>query len=141
MPQVYRHIQEVAFGDIDQAKILYYPRYLHYCHMAMEGFCAEVLGMSYAKFLNEENFGFPSVHLEVDYLAPIPYGSTMYTDVTLAALGAKSVVFRYETRLESGGKVHATTLGTTVLVDMRTFFGQELPPWIRQPFSAYLDPR
>ncbi len=141
MPKVYCHIQEVAFGDIDQAKILYYPRYLHYCHMAMEGFCAAVLGMSYAKFLNEKHHGFPTVHLDVDYAAPIPYGSTMHTDVSLAAIGAKSVVFRYETRLEPKGKIHARALGTTVLVDMRTFSGEELPAWIREPFEAYLDPR
>ena len=35
----------VRFGDIDIAKIVYYPRFLHFCHVAMEEMFGHVIGL------------------------------------------------------------------------------------------------
>ena len=37
----------VCFSDIDNAGIVYYPRFMHYFHLAMEEFFKEELGIAY----------------------------------------------------------------------------------------------
>ena len=44
---------KVCFADIDNAGIVYYPRFLHYFHLAMEEFFAQTLGIDYADVLHQ----------------------------------------------------------------------------------------
>ena len=37
----------VRFGDVDHARIVYYPRFFHFCHVAMEEAFRDALGISY----------------------------------------------------------------------------------------------
>ena len=42
----FRSQLKIRFGDIDRAGIVYYPRFMHYFHVALEEFFAGKLGMS-----------------------------------------------------------------------------------------------
>jgi 4-hydroxybenzoyl-CoA thioesterase len=51
----------VRFGDIDYAGIVYYPRFLHYFHVALEEFFEAEVGIDYPAILNRHRLGFPTV--------------------------------------------------------------------------------
>jgi 4-hydroxybenzoyl-CoA thioesterase len=54
---------KVCFGDIDNAGIVYYPRFMHYFHLAMEKFFTVELGIDYTDILYGHNLSLPTVHL------------------------------------------------------------------------------
>ena len=82
----FKHRIPVSFGDVDYARILYYPRLFHFCHAVMEAFFDGV-GFNYAKLLVERKIGFPTVHTEADYRIPMPYGIVLEFDLTVRSLG------------------------------------------------------
>ena len=49
----------LRFGDVDLARIMYFPHIINYLHIAMEEFTQEALGVSYYSLINDEGFGFP----------------------------------------------------------------------------------
>jgi 4-hydroxybenzoyl-CoA thioesterase len=129
----------IAFGDTDQAGILYYPNLFHYCHQAMESLVPEALGISYAELLNGRRLGFPTVHIDADYRTPMPYGVELTLEVTLTALGRKSLAMRFRGRCAAGEAHRAWATITKVCVDMRDFKGVEIPDWIRDGLAPYLE--
>ena len=70
---------KVCFADIDNAGIVYYPRFLHYFHLAMEEFFGSELGMDYADVLHKRNLSFPTVHVECDFRRRLRYGRSSGT--------------------------------------------------------------
>ena len=53
----FRSKLRIRFGDIDRAGIVYYPRFMHYFHVAMEEFFAAKLGVAYHKVIDEHRIG------------------------------------------------------------------------------------
>ena len=47
----------VRFGDVDWARIAYYPRLLHLLHVAFEDLFEHHVGIPYAQVLSEMNLG------------------------------------------------------------------------------------
>lgn len=139
MPKTYVFRRTIPFGDIDQARILYYPRFFQYCHEALEGFAADALGISYAALLDDKRIGFPTVHIDADYRRPFPYGVDMEMTVTLENIGKASLVMRFRARCPGETDVRFTAAITKVCVDMGTFEKQTIPDWIRERFALYLE--
>ncbi len=133
----YRSQQEVRFGDIDQAGIVYYPRFIHYFHVAMEEFFRHEVGIDYARVLKEYRLGHPTVHLEVDFRRPLRYGDHIEVEVGIEKIGRTSVTWRYtvyrqgETELVAEGQV------VTVNLNLETFRKTELPERLRERLEAY----
>ena len=133
----YRSQQEVRFGDIDQAGIVYYPRFIHYFHVAMEEFFRHEVGIDYARVLKEYRLGHPTVHLEVDFRRPLRYGDHIEVEVGIEEIGRTSVTWRYtvyrqgETELVAEGQV------VTVNLNLETFRKTELPERLRERLEAY----
>lgn len=123
------------FGDIDHAGIAYYPALMHYCHCAFEDFWADDLGVSYPVLMKEHNLGFPSVHLEADFLAPIRYGDEPEIAVGVLRLGGSSVDFGFWFRTQ---RPACRMKITTVAVAMDTLKKVELPARWRDAFASRL---
>ena len=66
----FRSRLKIRFGDIDRAGIVYYPRVMHYFHVALEEFFASELGMEYRVVVEAHRIGLPTVHLETDFSRP-----------------------------------------------------------------------
>ncbi len=49
----FRSLLKVRFGDIDHAGIVYYPRFLHYFHVALEEFFGSRVGVDYSTLIIE----------------------------------------------------------------------------------------
>ena len=129
----------VRFGDCDVARIVYYPRILHYCHVTMEELFGAATGVSYDRIVLEEGVGYPTVELTVAYTAPVRMGDTVEMTAVIEKLGRRSVRFRWEGRRQADGELAFTCRSTSVAVDMDGFTSREIPAAHRKALEAYVD--
>jgi len=88
----------VRFGEIDQAGVVYYPRFFHYFHQAFEEWFRQALGVSYPDLVLKEKIGFPSVRVESEFLTPLRYELyRMPDDVLCARATIKTVAIHNDT--------------------------------------------
>jgi len=121
----------VRFGLCDPAKIIYFPNYFDFFHAAMEDFFRDRLGVLYHVLLAKERISFPTVHLEVDFSAPVAYGDEVRIQVEVAKVGRSSVAFRYTGFRSSDGSRVVEATATTVCTDLDKFKSVELPDTLR----------
>ncbi|MDX1630429.1 MAG: thioesterase family protein [Thermoanaerobaculia bacterium] len=127
---------DVRFGDIDHAGIVYYPRFLHYFHVALEEFFRDHLGRPYHRFLDEEQVGLPTVHLEIDFRNPLRFGDEIEVEVGVHEIGRTSIdwtyrVFKPEDLLAAEARI------VTVALDMESFEKTPVPDWLRRALEEY----
>lgn len=128
---------DVRFGDLDAAGIVYYPRYLHFCHVGMEEYFRHVVGIDYPAFLDEHHLGLPAVRTEVDHRRPIRYRDRVELEVAVERVGGTSVEWHHRFRHQGTDAPSTEARIVTVLVDMRSFEKVPVPEWLR----ARLRPR
>ncbi|MEZ4392295.1 MAG: thioesterase family protein [Polyangiales bacterium] len=87
----------VRFADVDAARIVFFARFLEYCHDALEALFAPLEG-GYAAMINRRDLGVPSVRVEVDYRAPLRYGDTARVETRVERVGRTSIVFVHTLR-------------------------------------------
>jgi 4-hydroxybenzoyl-CoA thioesterase len=126
----------VRFGDIDMARVVYYPRVLHFCHVTMEEMFRQVVGVPYHETVTRENVGYPTVKVEAEYPLPVPFGETLRLVMRPEHLGASSVRWRYEGYRASDGKLAFTVHNTCVCVDMTAWKSVTIPAHHRRAFEG-----
>ena len=114
---VHVHRVEVRFGDCDPAGIVYFPRFFHLFHEAMETWFAAGLGLSYAGLIVERRLGFPAVHSEADFKAPCALGDVITVEMTVARLGRSSLGLEYLVR-GAAGDVRLSGASTCAVMDL-----------------------
>jgi len=121
----------VRWGDLDAAGIVYYPRYLHFCHVGMEEYFRQVVGIDYPAFLAEHRLGLPSVRTEVEHRRPIRYGDPVELEIEVVRVGESSIEWR--DRFWHPGEAQPSTEAriVTVCVDMGSFTKRAVPDWLR----------
>lgn len=124
----------LRFGDVDFAGIAYYPRIYHYLHVAFEEFWDEYMGVDYATLCQEENLGFPAVHVQTDFQSPIRFGDKMRVQVWVSGIGRASVNFEY--RLHVRDRLCAAVTMTVAAVDMTTLRPVAIPAKYRERMLA-----
>ncbi len=131
----FEHEITVRFGDVDHARVVYLPRYFHYCHQALEEWFAAVLGVPYVDVVSTMGVGFPTVEASARFRAPLRYGDRVRVRVVLERLGRRSMACTY--RLVRGDGVTAAEIRlTTACVDHATFRAVEIPPGLRERLAA-----
>ncbi len=115
---VHVHRQPVRFGDCDPAGIVYYPRFLHFFHEAMETWFLEVLDYPYHQVILGKQIGFPSVHCEADFKIPCGLGEVLAIELSVAKLGRSSIRFEYRVRTFGEPASELRLCGATVCVVM-----------------------
>jgi 4-hydroxybenzoyl-CoA thioesterase len=128
----------VRFGDVDYAKIVYYPRHLHFCHVAMEELFAAVVGVPYHESVATEKIGYPTIRVEAEYFHPVGFGETIDMGVSIERLGTKSVHFRYEGTRKSDGVLAFVVRNVQVAVHMDDWQSVPIPPHHREGFGKVL---
>jgi 4-hydroxybenzoyl-CoA thioesterase len=132
----------IRFSDVDHAGILYYPRFLHYFHCCFEDFFERGLGIPYNHLLDVERLGFPTVHMEVDYLKPLRFGDKVEISLGIHKIGTKSITWTYtgDTSRENK-KIRAVEASlVTVCLNMDDFKGVPLPHKYDELFQKWLVP-
>lgn len=137
-PMAYTSIQKIRFDDVDGAGIVYYPRFLHLCHAAFEDFFDATAPFGYPALIQEKRLGFPTVHVEADFQAPLSYGDTAVVTLAVSKVGTSSMVLTYEICRKRDTVIcfHATI--TTVLMDLDTRRPVPLTAELKQLFQRYL---
>jgi 4-hydroxybenzoyl-CoA thioesterase len=144
----------VRFADVDHAGIVYYPNFFHYFHQAFEEVFRDRLGPpGYKVILDRDRIGLPVVRAEADFRRPLAYGDEVTVEVSLAALGEKSVTLRYRalapaaseaaTTVSAAASASATEPETVVAeahvtcatIDMDTFKAIPVPAALRRIFA------
>ena len=128
---------KVCFGDIDNAGIVYYPRFLHYFHLAKEEFFSGEFNLDYATIVGKYRLGFPTVHLEADFKQRLRYGDCLEVEVRILRLGETSVTWGYTVRKIQEDDIVAQGHSVAVFVNLDSFEKQRLPGWLRTLFEQY----
>ncbi len=133
----YRTQLKVRFGDIDQAGIVYYPRFLHYFHIALEEFFDHELGIDFPTMVLRHGIGLPTVHLETDFRKPLRYGDIFEVEVRVLSIGETSIKFGYTAFFEGQDIVALEGHNITVCIEMQTFKKKKVPGWLEEKLIAY----
>ncbi|HJL49494.1 MAG TPA: thioesterase family protein [Polyangiaceae bacterium LLY-WYZ-15_(1-7)] len=133
----FRTTLKIRFGHEDHAGIVYFPRFLHFFHCAFEDFF-DAQGHPYKQVLDEAGFGWPAVHLDVDFQSPLRFGDRFDIDVWVEELGTKSATFAY--RGSVAGRLVATARITVACIDMQRFRGVPIPEVYRALFERFREP-
>ena len=134
----YTSIQKIRFDDVDGAGIVYYPRFLHLCHAAFEDFFDATAPFGYPALIQDKRLGFPTVHLEADFQAPLSYGDTAVVTLAVTRVGTSSMTLRYEICRKRDTAICFTATITTVLMDLDTRRPVPLTDELKHLFSRYL---
>ena len=136
---VFEFEKKVRFGEIDEAGIVYFPRFFNFYHLAMEEFFEQAVGVPYAEVIKKWKVGFPTVHVEADFFRPVTYGDVLIIAMSFPKLGTSSVRMRYRVRRKSDSSQTADAQLTTACVDMTNFRARAIPENLRQIFERYME--
>ena len=125
----------IRFNDVDQARIVYYPHFFHFCHVAMEELFARVVGVPYHELIDRDGITLPTVHVDGDFSAPVTFGQTLRIGVELERMGETSMTFRFTAARTTDDTVVFRGAVTMVCVRMRDFTPVRLP----EPYRAALE--
>ena len=129
---------KICFGDIDNAGIVYYPRFMHYFHLAMEEFFANEIRIDYSDVLHKRNLSLPTVHLESDFRRRLRYGDQINMEVRVIHIGQTSITWGYKGyRIDGEEEIVVEGQNVTVCVKTDTFEKIDVPDWLRQSLISY----
>ena len=128
----------VRFGDCDPAGLVYYPRYFHFFHTAMEELFAGALGITYPELTGREGLGFPAVDVACEFRRPLRYGDPAAIEVAVARLGTTSCTFRFRLFVGEESEARAEARLVTVCVDLASTTKRPLPAALAGALAAHL---
>ena len=132
-------LRPVRFADVDAARIVFFARYLEYCHDALEALFAPLPG-GYSAMINDRDVGVPSVRIEVDYRAPLRYGDTARICVQVEQVGTTSCTFRYDMYRAADGTKAASVRHVVVHADLQKLAKLPFDAELRALLEAHLVP-
>lgn len=126
-------VLQVRFGHVDPAGIVYFPRIYDYLHDVFEEVWEKHVGQRYYHLLLEKRIGFPLVHSEVDFKAPLRFGDRPVVAVSCYKLGRSSLGLRYVFSLADQVCVDARQV--TSCVDLENMAPIPIPDTFRIRFE------
>lgn len=133
----YEHELHVRFGDVDAAGIAYFPRIYGYLHEVFESLWERHCGVRYDELITRRRIGFPLVHSEVDFRAPLRFGDRPMARVTCTKLGGSSFELRY--RIFNGSTECVDARQVTACVELDTLRPLRLPDEFRARFQQIFE--
>lgn len=132
----YRAQMLVRFGHCDPAGIVFFPRYTEMFSNLVEDWCREELDLSFAEIHLERGWGLPTVHLDIDFVAPSMVGETLAATLVVRRLGTSSVHLDIVLRGPDGAhRVRGQIV--LVLIDARSRRASALPKTLRARMARF----
>ena len=126
----------VRFEDVDAAGIVFFARFFGMCHEALEQLFEALPGQGYVGLINDRRIGFPVVHAESDYQAPLRYGDVVEIDTKVEKIGTSSIVFLFTMRRARDQVVSAVVRHTCVMADLNVMKSTGIPDDVRAVLDA-----
>lgn len=136
---MFTYERPVRFEDVDAAQIVFFARYLGYCHEAMEAFFHGIPG-GYVRLIGERHIGLPAVSVNCSYFAPLSYGDTAVVHVNVTRVGNTSCTFHYEFSRKADGVRIAIVEHVVVATDLKRFHKVPLPEDVRSVLAEHYAP-
>ncbi len=130
-------LRPIRFEEIDAAGILFFARYLTICHDAMEAIFDPLPG-GYRALITVRRIGFPAVHTECDFKAPLRYGDTVRVETSVAKIGETSVTFAFTLFRTSDEVIAAQVTHTTVVSSLDKIEKTKIPDDVRAVLLPHL---
>ena len=127
----------VRFGDVDAAGITYFPNIYGFLHDAFEALWERHVGIRYHELIAVRRLGFPLVHSEVDFHAPLRFGDRPLVRVTCTRLGTSSLGLRY--RIENAGTFAVDARHVTACVALDSLAPVRFPDEFRPRFEQIFE--
>jgi YbgC/YbaW family acyl-CoA thioester hydrolase len=134
---VFQFRRPVRFAEVDAARLVFFARYLDYCHDALEALFAELPG-GYPALTMTRDIGIPTVRVESTFSAPLRYGDIARFDVEVLRLGNTSVTVRHTVRRERDAELCATIEQVFITARLSSLEPVPLPPDVRALFGKHL---
>ena len=131
------HTRPVRFEEVDAAGIVFFARFFHYAHEAMEVFFSDVDG-GYAGLILHRKIGLPAVKTAAEFFSPLKYGDVVRIETSATRIGTKSADLRYE--LSTASRRSAIVTHTVVTTDLTTLVSCDMPVDVRRVLEAHLSP-
>jgi 4-hydroxybenzoyl-CoA thioesterase len=131
------HVHRVRFDEIDAAGIVYFARFFTWCHDAIEAMLEAVDG-GYVHLVNVRRLGFPAVHVEADYSAPLRFGEEVHIASTVERLGKTSIAIRFELTRASDHDHVATLRHVVAVTDLDAMRACPIPDDVRGALEAWM---
>jgi 4-hydroxybenzoyl-CoA thioesterase len=132
--------RSVRFEEVDAAAIVFFARFLNWCHEAMEHFFDELPG-GYADIILRRRIGFPAVHVTSDWRAPLRFGDAVRIEVSVLHIGTTSVKFQYVFRRLATASLPEDDVATVehvcVVSNLETMTKMPIPEDCRALFEAH----
>jgi 4-hydroxybenzoyl-CoA thioesterase len=134
---VFVYDRPVHFEDVDAAQIVFFPRLLAYCHEAMAELMSRISG-GYAALVVTRRIGLPTVHVDVDFTAPLRFGDVARMEVSVSRIGRSSCTFDMRiVRVRDAAAVARVKL-ICASTDLSTLRSVALPEDVRRLLEAEL---
>jgi 4-hydroxybenzoyl-CoA thioesterase len=134
--QIYRAEVLIRFSHCDPAGIVFFPRYLEIFNDLVEDWCRDELGFSFAEIHKGAGWGLPTVHLNVDYLAPSRIGDRLTAHLAVRKVGTSSMHLAIVLRgMDHQDRVRGTIV--VVLTDPHTLRATPIPNALRQRIERF----
>jgi 4-hydroxybenzoyl-CoA thioesterase len=133
---VYRKDIAVRFTDCDPAGIVFYPRYFEMFNDVVECWLREEIRFSFNEIVTRRGWGLPTVHLEVDFLAPSIFGDSLSASLSVSSLGTSSIGLNISL-LGSDGVVRVRGKSVLVLVNRQPLHAIPIPEEVRARIASF----
>jgi len=135
-PRLYRSEIRIRFSHCDPAGIVFFPRYLEMFNDIVEDWCRDELNVSFAEIHGGRGWGVPTVHLDVDFIAPSVIGDVLSATLAVRSLGSTSFGLNIVLQGPDGAdrvRGHAVL----VLVDPKSLRPTPIPDEMRARMAAF----
>lgn len=130
LQRVYRAQVPIRFTHCDPAGIVFYPRYFEMFNDLVEDWCREGLQFPFPELINHQGWGIPTVHLEVDFVAPSTFGEVLTATLTVRSIGTSSIGLEIQL-LGKQDDIRVRGTVVLVLIDRKTKKAIPLPEDLR----------
>ncbi len=135
--RLYRAEVLVRFAHCDPAGMVFYPRYLEMFNNLVEDWCREER-LPFAEHAPGRGWSLPTVHLDVDFVAPSVMGEVLSAALRVRSLGASSIALEIVLHGPDGAlRVRGGVV--LVLMDLRSRSAVEIPDDLRTRLAAFLE--
>ncbi len=117
----------IHFFDADAAGVLFHGNYFNVCHSVYESFITSQ--NKYQEYFSSKDFGFPIIHTEANYSAPLFPGEEVEISLSLIEMKKSSFSILYQVKKQDG-EIAADIKVVMVSVEKKKWQKIALPPFV-----------